>query len=135
MANGKRTLTGSISSGQTLAGSVKGGSGTTDHSRLINRDQAEQHPIEAITNLRDELDNKLDSTTALPLINEALRGKAKGLYFDALKELARKPYWYLTSEIDAETGLGTKSSIISGPYDLGRGGGGGGGWHGVPWRY
>ena len=127
MANGKRTLTGSISSGQTLAGSVKGGSGTTDHSRLINRDQAEQHPIEAITNLRDELDNKLDSTTALPLINEALRGKAKGLYFDALKELARKPYWYLTAEIDAETGLGTKNSIISGPYDLGRGGGSGGG--------
>lgn len=127
MANGKRTLTGSISSGQTLTGSVKGGSGTTDHSRLTNRANEDQHPIEAITGLRTELDEKLDSTTALPLIDEALRGKAKGLYFDALKELARKSYWYLTSEIDPQTGLGTRNSIISGPYDLGMGGGSGGG--------
>lgn len=131
MANGKRTLVGSISSGQTLTGSVKGGSGTTDHSRLINRANEDQHPIEAIAGLREELDAKLDSTTALPLINEALRGKAKGLYFDALKELARKSYWYLTAEIDPVTGLGTKNSIISGPYDLGMGGGSGGGGGGV----
>lgn len=127
MANGKRTLVGSISSGQTLTGSVKGGSGTTDHSRLINRANEDQHPIEAIAGLRDELDSKLNSTTALPLIDEALKGKAKGLYFDALKELARKSYWYLTAEIDPKTGLGTKNSIISGPYDLGMGGGSGGG--------
>ena len=127
MANGKRTLTGSISSGQTLTGSVKGGSGTTDHSRLTNRANEDQHPIEAIAGLREELNGKLDSNTALPLINQALKGKAKGLYFDALKELARKSYWYLTAEIDETTGLGTKNSIISGPYDLGMGGGSGGG--------
>ena len=131
MANGKRTLTGSISSGQTLTGSVKGGSGTTDHSRLTNRANEDQHPIEAIAGLREELDGKLDSNTALPLINQALKGKAKGLYFDALKELARKSYWYLTAEIDETTGLGTKNSIISGPYDLGMGGGSGGGGGGV----
>lgn len=132
MASGKITnktaLSGSISSGNNLtSGTIAGGSGTTDHSRLINRANEDQHPIEAITGLRSELDSKLNSTTALPLINEALQGKAKGLYFDALKELARKSYWYLTAEIDPKTGLGTKNSIISGPYDLGMGGGGGGG--------
>ena len=131
MASGKltnkTTLSGSISSGKNLkSAAVTGGSGTTDHSRLINRAEPDQHPIEAITDLRAELDSKLNSTTALPLIEESLQGKAKGLYFDALKELARKSYWYLTSEIDPVTKLGTKASIISGPYDLGAGGGGSG---------
>ena len=132
MASGKitnkNTLSGAISSGNNLkTAAVTSGSGTTDHSRLINRAEADQHPIEAITGLRSELDSKLNSTTALPLIEESLQGKAKGLYFDALKELARKSYWYLTAEIDPKTGLGTKNSIISGPYDLGMGGGSGGG--------
>jgi hypothetical protein len=132
MASGKITnktkLSGSISSGNNLtSAAITSGSGTTDHSRLTNRAELDQHPIEAITGLRSELDSKLNSTTALPLIDEALQGKAKGLYFDALKELARKSYWYLTSEIDPKTGLGTKNSIISGPYDLGMGGGSGGG--------
>ena len=136
MASGKiinkKTISGSISSGNSLKNaSITGGSGTTDHSRLINRANEDQHPIEAITGLREELDSKLNSTTALPLIDEALQGKAKGLYFDALKELARKSYWYLTAEIDPKTGLGTKGSIISGPYDLGMGGGSGGGGGGV----
>ena len=132
MASGKlttkSTLNGSISTGNRLkSASVAGGSGTTDHSRLINKESPDQHPIEAITGLRKELDAKLDSKTALPLIDNALTGKAKGLYFDALKELSKKSYWYLTSEIDPKTGLGTKDSIISGPYDLGMGGGSGGG--------
>lgn len=33
-----------------------GGFGTNDHTELTNRDAAEQHPIEAITNLQQELD-------------------------------------------------------------------------------
>ena len=136
MASGKitnkTTLSGAISSGNNLKNAtVTGGSGTTDHSRLINRTNENQHPIEAITGLRTELDAKLDSNTALPLIDKALTGKAKGLYFDALKELARKSYWYLTAEIDPKTGLGTKESIISGPYDLGMGGSGGSSGGGV----
>jgi hypothetical protein len=96
MASGKitnkQTLTASITSSNKLNASVNTGSGTTDHSRLINRAAEDQHPIEAITNLREELDAKLDSTTALPLINEAVNGRAKGLYFDAKKELAKKSY-------------------------------------------
>ena len=73
-------ITGTISSGkQSIAGTATGGAGVTDHNRLYNRDKADQHPIEAITNLRDELDAKLDSKTALPLIEEALRTKAAGL--------------------------------------------------------
>ena len=112
MASGKITnktkLSGSISSGNNLtSAAITSGSGTTDHSRLTNRADIDQHPIEAITGLRSELDSKLNSTTALPLIDEALQGKAKGLYFDALKELARKSYWYLTSEIDPKT-MGSK---------------------------
>lgn len=132
MASGKITnktrVNGTISSGNKLkSAAISGGGGSTDHSRLINRASEDQHPIEAITGLRTELDSKLNSKTAFPLIEEALQTKAKGLYFDAKKELARKSYWYLTSEIDSKTGLGTKDSVISGPYDLGMGGGSGGG--------
>lgn len=32
---------------------------TTDHTKLINRDAAEQHPIEAIKNLSTELGNRV----------------------------------------------------------------------------
>ena len=135
MASGMKKLTTnnistSVSSGSSccdLTGKISNGGGSSDHNRLLNRELENQHPIEAITDLRTELDSKLSSKTAMPLINEALGGKAKGLYFDALKELARKSYWYLTAEIDPVTKLGTKDSIISGPYDLGAGGGSGGG--------
>ena len=135
MASGKLSPTHTILSGNISSssqhslkgGAAAGGGGSADHNRLTNRDKADQHPIEAITDLRKELDSKLDSNTALPLIEEAVQNKAKGLYFDAKKELARKSYWYLTAEIDPVTNMGTKESIISGPYDLGAGGGSGGG--------
>lgn len=32
---------------------------TSDHTKLINRDAAEQHPISAITNLNTELGNRV----------------------------------------------------------------------------
>lgn len=32
---------------------------TSDHTKLINRDAAQQHPIDAITNLSTELDNRV----------------------------------------------------------------------------
>ena len=135
MASGKitnkTTLSGAISSGNNLkSAAVTGGSGTTDHSRLTNRASEDQHPIEAVTGLRTELDAKLDSKTAMPLIEEALKNKACGLYYDAKKELARKSYWYLTADIDEKTKmgkLGPNNSYLSGPYDLGMGGGSGGG--------
>ncbi len=117
MASGK------ITTKNTLSGSISKSSGTSDHARLLNREEANQHPIKAITGLSKELDAKLDADTALPLIEEAVQNKARGLYFDAMRELFRKPCWYLTSEIDPKTGQGTKESVISGPYDLGMGGG------------
>lgn len=117
--------------GSVLSGTASAGGGTSDHNRLINRDMSDQHPISAITNLEQILDDKLDSSTALPLIEEATKGKAKGLYFDAAKELNKKAYWYLTSEINPATGQGTKESVISGPYNLGAGGGGGAGGAGI----
>ena len=98
-----------------------------DHNRLYNRNVSDQHSIDAITGLRSALISKLDAQTAMPLIEEAVQNKAKGLYYDAMKELDRKSYWYLTAEIDPITKMGTKESIISGPYDLGMGGGGSGG--------
>lgn len=133
MASGKitnkNTLSGAISSGNNLkTAAIAGGSGTTDHSRLINRAEPSQHPIEAITGLREELEAKLNSETAMPLIQDALKNKACGLYFDAKKELARKAYWYLTAEIDETTKmgkLGPNKTYLSGPYDLGMGGGSG----------
>ena len=125
MASGKlspthATLSGNINSSgqQSLKGTAVSSVWSTDHNRLTNRGKADQHPIEAITDLRKELDSKLDSNTALPLIEEAIKNKAKGLYFDTAKELAEESYWYLTAEIDPVTGMGTKESIISGPYNL-----------------
>ena len=86
MASGKLSpthtiLSGNISSSsqQSLKGAAAGSGGTADHNRLTNRDKANQHPIEAITGLRKELDSKLDSNTALPLIEEAVKNKAKVL--------------------------------------------------------
>ena len=126
------SVTGSVANvtaGATFKSSISGGSGggSSDHNRLLNREIEDQHPVEAITGLRKELDSKLDSKTAMPLIDEAISGKAKGMYFDAMREFAKKAYWYLTAEVDPKTKMGTKDSIISGPYDLGAGGGGGGG--------
>lgn len=126
--NNNKKLSGSVTSRNasfTAKASASGG-GSADHNRLINRDLENQHPIEAVTGLRQELDSKLNSKTAMPLIDEAISGKAKGLYFDAMKQLARKSYWYLTSEVDPVTKMGTKDSVISGPYNLGAGGSGGG---------
>ena len=37
-----------------------GGGGTTDHSRLKNRDASDQHPISAITDLSNTLSRKMD---------------------------------------------------------------------------
>ena len=85
-----KSIAGTISK-KTVGGTIVAG-GSADHNSLINRDKADQHPIEAITDLRKELDSKLDSNTALPLIEEAVQNKAKGLYFDAKKELAKKSY-------------------------------------------
>lgn len=124
-------MVGKINQRQGVSGKITASGGTNDHNRLTNRELADQHPIEAITDLRELLDSKLDSETALPLIEDAVKNKAKGLFFDVNKELAKKSYWYLTSEIDPVTKMGTKASVISGPYDLGAGGGGGGGGSGV----
>jgi hypothetical protein len=86
-----KSLSGKIDLTPNLKGKVSSG-GVTDHNRLFNRDQVDQHPIESITGLEKILDNKLDSNTAMPLINDALKNKACGLYFDAMKELAKKSY-------------------------------------------
>lgn len=119
-------ISGSISSRGSVTGSISSGGGTNDHNKLKNRDLADQHPIEAITGLQDLLDRKVSEDEILPLINDATKSKARGLYYDARGELSKdkKSYWYLTSDIDATTKQGTKESVISGPYNLGAGGGG-----------
>ena len=134
MATGKintgKTASGKIEVQTSTTGKMTSG-GVTDHNRLFNRDAADQHPISSIIGLTKQLENKLDADTALPLIEDATKGKARGLFFDAAKEFAKKSYWYLTAEVDPRTGQGTKDSIISGPYDLGAGGGSGGGGGGI----
>lgn len=98
MATGKINNTGNISgrinsATKNASASISiTGSGSADHNRLFNRDSTNQHPISAITGLQEILDNKLDASTALPLIEEATKYKAKGLYFDAKKELNKKSY-------------------------------------------
>lgn len=95
MATGKintgKTASGKIEVHNSTTGRVTAG-GVTDHNRLFNRDAADQHPIESITDLRELLDSKLDADTALPLIEYATKGKARGLFFDAAKEFAKKSY-------------------------------------------
>lgn len=45
----------------TIGVEMTGGSGgTTDHSKLRNRDSSDQHPISAITNLSNTLSRKMD---------------------------------------------------------------------------
>ena len=75
-----KSIAGTISK-KTVGGTVVagGGGGVSDHEKLTNRETPNQHPISAITNLSQVLDSKLDSETALPLIEEALKTKAKGL--------------------------------------------------------
>lgn len=47
---------------------ASGGGGTIDHDLLINKDKINQHPIESILDLRDELDFKQDKLSDLDLI-------------------------------------------------------------------
>ena len=49
--------------GETIGG--EGGGGTTDHSQLINRDIADQHPISAITGLEEALTPLTGTTETL----------------------------------------------------------------------
>lgn len=44
---------------------MKNAGGTTDHSKLTNRDLPDQHPIQSITYLQKELDSRLTKTDAL----------------------------------------------------------------------
>ena len=67
MASGKitnkNTLNGAISTGNRLkSAAITSGSGTTDHSRLINRAELDQHPIDAITDLRAREQHRYGST-------------------------------------------------------------------------
>lgn len=86
-------IVGNITSRNSITGgSATRGSGVSDHTRLTNRDAADQHPIEAITGLEEVLDSKLDSETALPLIDKALKSKGAGLFYDVECKHAKNPY-------------------------------------------
>ena len=85
----------------TKAGSGGSGEvGTIFHTKLLGRDEKDQHPMAAITGLEDGLYN----------INLSIKKKADNLESDG-------QYWYLTSD----------GERIAGPFDLGSGGGSGGG--------
>lgn len=93
---GLPVVSGSITQKHSLGANISASSGTTDHNRLYNRDAQDQHPISAITGLQEALSTKLDSQTIQPVIEKlredlstALNTKARGLYFDAAKELAK----------------------------------------------
>lgn len=75
---GQKSLRATIEEKENLSGSVaqSSGGGTADHSRLTNRDAADQHPISAITGLRGELDSKLGEKDLDAAVDDAL-AKAK----------------------------------------------------------
>jgi len=130
------SISGTINSTAPSTGSVTSAAGgTSDHKRLANRSAADQHPISAITNLQDILDSKATKVELDELKAQLTEKRAKGLYYDFNSTFAKKPYWYLVSEVDSETGQGIPGDdgryIVSGPYDLGQGGGGGGSGGGI----
>jgi hypothetical protein len=45
----------------TFTADIKTETGTKDHAQLVNRDLADQHPIDAITGLREALDNVVNN--------------------------------------------------------------------------
>ena len=59
-----------------LTASVGGAGGTGDHTKLKNRDAADQHPISAITGLQDALDEKAGLASLSPV---ALTGNIEDL--------------------------------------------------------
>ena len=75
---GQKSLQATMEEKENLSGTVTQSSsgGTADHSRLTNRDAADQHPITAITGLRDELDSKLGEEYLDAAVYDAL-AKAK----------------------------------------------------------
>lgn len=129
-------------------GEVTGGTGgTSDHSKLSNRDAADQHPIGAITGLEEALDGKqpagsyltdkdLDSTITME--GKAADAKAVG---DALRSLSEEKVslpkaedgsaipgtagWYAVSD-----GVGGITWVESAPST---GGGGETTTHGIVW--
>lgn len=59
------SATTTTSSGTASGGGVSGGSGTYDHTELVNRDVDDSHPMSAITDLNSTLTTKLDAANAL----------------------------------------------------------------------
>lgn len=55
-----------------LQSEIGGSGGTADHSALINRDIAEQHPISAISDLQNTLDGKISTEDLKAISTEEL---------------------------------------------------------------
>lgn len=54
-----------LKTGTSLTGKIQGASmGTTDHAALTNRNAADQHPIDAISGLKDVVDGLPAAMTA-----------------------------------------------------------------------
>lgn len=66
---------------QTVVGSISA-IGVTDHAKLSGREKENQHPIEAIVGLKEKLNEKINREAVQGIISEALKYKAKGLYYD-----------------------------------------------------
>lgn len=97
--------------GTTLLGSGNidiGGTGTTDHSMLTNRDISDQHPISSITGLQTALNDKADTDSVYDIstMNTLLNTKSDTSHNHSLANLAEKSYNSLTD----------KPSLFSGSY-------------------
>lgn len=91
--NSKTSLRGAIATKSAAAGSVSpSASGTSDHARLTNRDALNQHPISAITDLQNTLDEKVNLADFEELVKKFGEGSAKGLYYDSELRFNKKAY-------------------------------------------
>ena len=92
-----------------------GGGGTSDHSKLSNRDAADQHPMSAITGLVDELAGKQPTGNYLtseqdPTVPDWAKEENKPSYTAA--EVGADPSGTATSKVSAHnTGTDTHSDI------------------------
>jgi len=91
---------------EALAAEIAGLTGTMDHSQLINRDMADQHPIAAITGLDDftksvteRLSRKLDKNLGGGNAGKFLSIDLQGNIVPVIA--AVKPVWALTSNVPA----------------------------------
>ena len=93
LAEAKKTAEEAKKTAEEAKSASGGGTGTTDHALLENRDAPDQHPIEAITGLGDAIEDLEESTSALSETTEVLKKSIEEVEPDALSNTEIDSLW------------------------------------------